>query len=73
MAELAEEEDGDAAARQSEQRPRACYKHERAIPVQQTVEALDVREEGEERETGPRPRPVETPRSIRASSLSRRC
>ncbi|XP_061463109.1 ATP-dependent DNA helicase Q4 [Rhineura floridana] len=26
--------------------PRACYKHERAIPIQQTVEALDFREEG---------------------------
>ncbi|XP_075776069.1 ATP-dependent DNA helicase Q4 isoform X2 [Pelodiscus sinensis] len=25
---------------------RVCYKHERAIPVQQTVESLDVREEG---------------------------
>uniref|UniRef100_A0A670I6I2 DNA 3'-5' helicase n=1 Tax=Podarcis muralis TaxID=64176 RepID=A0A670I6I2_PODMU len=27
-------------------RPRICYKHERAIPIQQTVEALDFREEG---------------------------
>nr|XP_056710119.1 ATP-dependent DNA helicase Q4 [Euleptes europaea] len=26
--------------------PRACHKHERAIPIQQTVEALDFREEG---------------------------
>ncbi|XP_062987302.1 ATP-dependent DNA helicase Q4 [Elgaria multicarinata webbii] len=26
--------------------PRACFKHERAIPIQQTVEALDFREEG---------------------------
>ncbi|XP_067416206.1 ATP-dependent DNA helicase Q4 [Emydura macquarii macquarii] len=25
---------------------RVCYKHERAIPVQQTVESLDIREEG---------------------------
>ncbi|XP_026578780.1 ATP-dependent DNA helicase Q4 [Pseudonaja textilis] len=25
---------------------RICYKHERAIPIQQTVEALDLREEG---------------------------
>uniref|UniRef100_A0A8C3J9C8 DNA 3'-5' helicase n=1 Tax=Calidris pygmaea TaxID=425635 RepID=A0A8C3J9C8_9CHAR len=34
-----EEEDGGEAER-------VCYKHERAIPVQQTVESLDVREEG---------------------------
>uniref|UniRef100_A0A8C3I3Z2 DNA 3'-5' helicase n=1 Tax=Chrysemys picta bellii TaxID=8478 RepID=A0A8C3I3Z2_CHRPI len=27
-------------------RQRVCYKHERAIPVQQTVESLDIREEG---------------------------
>uniref|UniRef100_A0ABM5GD06 DNA 3'-5' helicase n=1 Tax=Pogona vitticeps TaxID=103695 RepID=A0ABM5GD06_9SAUR len=26
--------------------PRVCYKHERALPIQQTVEALDFREEG---------------------------
>uniref|UniRef100_A0A8D2Q8A3 DNA 3'-5' helicase n=1 Tax=Varanus komodoensis TaxID=61221 RepID=A0A8D2Q8A3_VARKO len=26
--------------------PRACFRHERAIPIQQTVEALDLREEG---------------------------
>ncbi|KAJ7338228.1 hypothetical protein JRQ81_010938 [Phrynocephalus forsythii] len=26
--------------------PRVCYKHERAIPIQPTVEALDFREEG---------------------------
>ncbi|KAM6457680.1 ATP-dependent DNA helicase Q4 [Liasis olivaceus] len=25
---------------------RLCYKHERAVPIQQTVEALDIREEG---------------------------
>ncbi|KAM6411082.1 LOW QUALITY PROTEIN: ATP-dependent DNA helicase Q4 [Pluvialis apricaria] len=50
MAELLEEEeeDGGGAARQSEQQPRVCYKHERAIPVQQTVESLDIREEGVE-------------------------
>ncbi|XP_074434136.1 ATP-dependent DNA helicase Q4 [Larus michahellis] len=43
LEEEEEEEDG-GAARQSGRR--ACYKHERAIPVQQTVESLDIREEG---------------------------
>ncbi|XP_075599254.1 ATP-dependent DNA helicase Q4 isoform X3 [Balearica regulorum gibbericeps] len=37
------EEDVDAT-RRSEQR--ACYKHERAVPIQQTVESLDMWEEG---------------------------
>uniref|UniRef100_A0A8D0HR98 DNA 3'-5' helicase n=1 Tax=Sphenodon punctatus TaxID=8508 RepID=A0A8D0HR98_SPHPU len=32
---------------QGERQQRTCYKHERAIPMQQTVEALDIREEGE--------------------------
>ncbi|KAM9167088.1 LOW QUALITY PROTEIN: ATP-dependent DNA helicase Q4, partial [Mergus octosetaceus] len=36
-----EEPDGDAAQPQ-----RVCYMHERAVPVQQTVEELDLREEG---------------------------
>ncbi|XP_054840957.1 ATP-dependent DNA helicase Q4 [Eublepharis macularius] len=27
-------------------KPRACHKHERAVPIQPTVEALDFREEG---------------------------
>ncbi|KAK4826916.1 hypothetical protein QYF61_012715 [Mycteria americana] len=45
IAELLEEEEEDGGAtRQSGQR--VCYKHERAIPVQQTVESLDIREEG---------------------------
>ncbi|KAM9644875.1 ATP-dependent DNA helicase Q4 isoform 7-T7 [Morphnus guianensis] len=46
MAELLEEEDSGSGgvARQSGQR--VCYKHERAIPIQQTVESLDIREEG---------------------------
>ncbi|KAF1599459.1 ATP-dependent DNA helicase Q4, partial [Eudyptes chrysolophus] len=39
------DEDGGAARWSGRQR-RVCYKHERAIPVQQTVESLDIREEG---------------------------
>ncbi|KAM6225725.1 ATP-dependent DNA helicase Q4 isoform 2-T2 [Spheniscus humboldti] len=50
MAELLEEEeeeeDGGVARRSGRRRRRVCYKHERAIPVQQTVESLDIREEG---------------------------
>lgn len=55
MAELLEEEEEEdgGAARQSGQR--VCYKHERAVPVRQTVESLDVREEGERGEE-PAPR-----------------
>uniref|UniRef100_A0A8C8SQ83 DNA 3'-5' helicase n=1 Tax=Pelusios castaneus TaxID=367368 RepID=A0A8C8SQ83_9SAUR len=41
----ASEEQAWQDGRTTEQ-PRVCYKHERAIPVQQTVESLDVREEG---------------------------
>ncbi|XP_074000832.1 ATP-dependent DNA helicase Q4 [Numenius arquata] len=41
MAELLEKEEKDG--REAE---RVCYMHERAIPVQQTVESLDIREEG---------------------------
>ncbi|KAM6445865.1 LOW QUALITY PROTEIN: ATP-dependent DNA helicase Q4 [Rhynochetos jubatus] len=41
-AELPEEDAGGAAER------RACYKHERAIPIRETVESLDLREEGVE-------------------------
>ncbi|XP_055655252.1 ATP-dependent DNA helicase Q4 isoform X2 [Falco peregrinus] len=46
MAELLEEmvEEDSSVTRQSRQR--VCYKHERAIPIQQTVESLDIREEG---------------------------
>ncbi|XP_015682350.1 ATP-dependent DNA helicase Q4 [Protobothrops mucrosquamatus] len=29
-----------------QEQSRICYKHERAVPIQQTVEALDLREEG---------------------------
>lgn len=29
------------------EQPRVCYRHLRAIPIQQTVESLDMREEGE--------------------------
>ncbi|XP_010212398.1 PREDICTED: ATP-dependent DNA helicase Q4, partial [Tinamus guttatus] len=44
MAELAEEEqDEDAAPLSPSQR--VCYKHERALPIQELVEALDLREE----------------------------
>uniref|UniRef100_A0A8D0HLI8 DNA 3'-5' helicase n=1 Tax=Sphenodon punctatus TaxID=8508 RepID=A0A8D0HLI8_SPHPU len=39
--------DGDQPEEQGERQQRTCYKHERAIPMQQTVEALDIREEGE--------------------------
>ncbi|KAM9573862.1 ATP-dependent DNA helicase Q4 [Guaruba guarouba] len=43
MAELLEEEVEENRPRQS--RPRVCYKHERAVPIQPTVESLDLREE----------------------------
>ncbi|XP_062424557.1 ATP-dependent DNA helicase Q4 [Rhea pennata] len=46
MAELSEEPGAGAAAGPSAPRQRACYKHERAFPIQQTVESLDIREEG---------------------------
>ncbi|KAM8811106.1 ATP-dependent DNA helicase Q4 [Eudromia elegans] len=50
------EQDGAAAPdnppASSPLRPRLCYKHERALPVQELVEALDLREEGE---GGPEP------------------
>lgn len=48
---LEEEEDSSSVARRSGQR--VCYKHERAIPIQQTVESLDIREEGEGWGIGP--------------------
>ncbi|KAK2512622.1 Recql4 [Columba guinea] len=44
IAEFLEEEEDGAAVKPSERR--VCYKHERAIPIQETVEALDLREEG---------------------------
>nr|XP_009666226.1 PREDICTED: ATP-dependent DNA helicase Q4 [Struthio camelus australis] len=52
MAELLEEQDDGAAPQARARGPsahhqRVCYKHERAIPIQQTVESLDIREEGE--------------------------
>ncbi|CAI5778837.1 ATP-dependent DNA helicase Q4 [Podarcis lilfordi] len=37
---------GEEQPDSGDSRPRVCYKHERAIPIQQTVEALDFREEG---------------------------
>lgn len=43
MAELLEEEEEDGGAGGQ----RVCSKHERALPIQQTVESLDMREEGE--------------------------
>lgn len=42
------EEGGVEQANPHDGQPRVCYKHERAVPIQQTVEALDFREEGEE-------------------------
>lgn len=32
-------------------RQRVCHTHERAIPIQQTVEALDITEEGKQKRT----------------------
>ncbi|XP_074753644.1 ATP-dependent DNA helicase Q4 [Athene noctua] len=46
MAELLEEEEKDGGSVTRQSRQRLCYKHERALPIQQTVESLDVREEG---------------------------
>ncbi|XP_014811592.1 PREDICTED: ATP-dependent DNA helicase Q4 [Calidris pugnax] len=49
MAELLEKEEKEEEKEEEEdggEAERVCYKHERAIPVQQTVESLDVREEG---------------------------
>ncbi|KAJ6661526.1 hypothetical protein lerEdw1_014436 [Lerista edwardsae] len=37
---------GEEQTQRDAGRPRVCYKHERAVPIQQTVEALDFREEG---------------------------
>ncbi|XP_015283440.1 PREDICTED: ATP-dependent DNA helicase Q4 [Gekko japonicus] len=37
---------GEEALHLGEEKPRVCHRHERAIPIQQTVEALDFREEG---------------------------
>uniref|UniRef100_A0A670ZRG5 DNA 3'-5' helicase n=1 Tax=Pseudonaja textilis TaxID=8673 RepID=A0A670ZRG5_PSETE len=37
---------GEKPADPEQEELRICYKHERAIPIQQTVEALDLREEG---------------------------
>lgn len=52
IAEFLEGEEDSAAAKPSGQR--VCYKHERAIPIQETVEALDLREEGEEESATPK-------------------
>ncbi|XP_042319225.1 ATP-dependent DNA helicase Q4 isoform X2 [Sceloporus undulatus] len=40
------EEAGEEKPHQDKGQLRVCYRHERAIPIQQTVEALDFREEG---------------------------
>ncbi|XP_048338647.1 ATP-dependent DNA helicase Q4 [Sphaerodactylus townsendi] len=40
------EASGEELLDTEEGKPRVCHKHERAIPIQQTVEALDFREEG---------------------------
>lgn len=53
MAELLEEEDNGSGGVARQSRQRVCYKHERAIPIQQTVESLDIREEGEGWGIGP--------------------
>ncbi|XP_030333854.1 ATP-dependent DNA helicase Q4 isoform X2 [Strigops habroptila] len=45
MVELLEEEVQEEEKKTRQSRPRVCYKHERAIPIQPTVEALDLREE----------------------------
>ncbi|KAM6102878.1 LOW QUALITY PROTEIN: ATP-dependent DNA helicase Q4 [Theristicus caerulescens] len=42
---VAEEEEEAGGARKQSGR-RVCHKHERAVPIQETVETLDVREEG---------------------------
>ncbi|XP_053916305.1 ATP-dependent DNA helicase Q4 isoform X2 [Cuculus canorus] len=44
VAEVLENEEDGNGMRQSG--PRVCYKHERAVPIQETVESLDLREEG---------------------------
>lgn len=43
LAQLGAEEEGSSS---DWPRQRACHTHERAIPIQQTVEALDLAEEG---------------------------
>ncbi|XP_057264064.1 ATP-dependent DNA helicase Q4-like, partial [Pezoporus wallicus] len=45
LAELLQEEVGEEASGTRQSGARVCYKHERAIPIQPTVEALDLREE----------------------------
>ncbi|XP_065525170.1 ATP-dependent DNA helicase Q4 isoform X2 [Lathamus discolor] len=45
LAELLQEEVGEEESGTRQSRPRVCHKHERAIPIQATVEALDLREE----------------------------
>nr|XP_060631979.1 ATP-dependent DNA helicase Q4-like [Anolis sagrei ordinatus] len=45
MLALSEESGGENPSSDAG-RPRVCYRHERAIPIQPTVEALDFREEG---------------------------
>lgn len=47
-----EERDGEDPLKKDEEevfhwpRERVCHTHERAIPIQETVEALDITEEG---------------------------
>ncbi|XP_066480220.1 ATP-dependent DNA helicase Q4 isoform X2 [Tiliqua scincoides] len=40
------EANGEEQPQRGDEQPRVCYKHERAVPIQQTVEDLDFREEG---------------------------
>ncbi|RXM27385.1 ATP-dependent DNA helicase Q4 [Acipenser ruthenus] len=41
-----EEEEEEAEAEESNKAPRVCHTHERAIPIQETVDSLDITEEG---------------------------
>lgn len=54
MEEIQEEKVDDRFGAQGEEGSdwpshRACHTHERAIPIQETVEALDITEEGKHR------------------------
>ena len=42
-----DEDDDIMASEGGGERQRVCYKHERAIPIESTVQDLDLREEGE--------------------------
>ncbi|MGH0159549.1 UNVERIFIED_CONTAM: hypothetical protein FKN15_037747 [Acipenser sinensis] len=41
-----EEEEEEAEAKENNKSPRVCHTHERAIPIQETVDSLDITEEG---------------------------